>query len=252
MILLALLPFRDIHAAATPLISTSEANPPDCYYHMDGQIWVYSKSAYKVEIKRAVKKLNRKFDVFKYTSKKSKADVVISDKKSRNNYLGITYPSLGRIYLYKKQMNKLSKAGQITAIAHELCHAAGLNHSKDKKSLMYYRMQKKTQSKGLSKEDLKALRKARKRAVKRNDSERRKHLRAFLSAEKYGYAIMFYKRDGNFMVLSFEERGATYSSSNNNILKAYPNGLIYVKSAGRVTLTVKNAGVKHKFRIIIK
>lgn len=235
--------------AATPIIRETESWPTTCYFHYDGKIAVYTTSKYKKEVKKAVKLLNKKYNVFRYTTSKSSRDVLIRDKKKAPmpTVIAQTWHYNGNIILYKNGMKKLTKKQRILAIAHELGHAAGLNHARSRKSLMYGYVNR-MKAKGLSKADVRALKKAKKLADKEN--KRRKNLlNAFLVFERYGKTIPL---SYGAYVLSFPGRSTTYSSSNSKILQVYKTGYIAVKNPGTVRLTVNSTGKKHVFRIHVQ
>ena len=244
ILILLFLPFQS--HAATPIIRDTQTWPTTCYYHYDGKIAVYASTRYKKDVKRAIKLLNKKYNVFRYTTSKSKRDVLIRDKKKppEKSVVAQTIHYNGNIILYKKSMKKLSRKKRVLAIAHELGHAAGLYHSRSRKSLMYGNVSY-MKAKGLSKGDVSGLKAAKKQASKELPS-RKDFLQAFLAYEKYGYTIPL--SYGAF-VLAFPTRGTTYHSSNSRILEVWQTGYMAAKNSGNVTLTVKNAGKVHKFRI---
>ena len=229
--------------AATPLIRN--ANPYDCYYHYDGKIWVYSKSSYKTVIKTAIKKLNKRYRVFHWTADKNSSDVIITDKKKGKGIYGLTRTDLGKIVLYKNNMKKLSRSRQILVVEHELCHAAGIDHARNKKSLMYKTPMK---TKGLTSADLKALKKARKRALKTLKA-RKLLYRSFIAAEEKGETILVNTSKGDSDLLVFPKRGTTYHSSNTGVLTVSRNGLMTARKKGTTLLTVNNNGTHHTFTI---
>ena len=241
-----------VSAATTPIIKTGECFPPNCYYHYDGEIWIYSTSKYKKEVKKAIRLMNKKYNVFRSTKKKNKCDVWIRDtnKPPKKKSIAGTRIVSGDIILYKKNMKRLSKADRILTIAHELGHTAGLAHSNTKKSLMYPYVDL-MKAKKLSKADVNGLKKAKKYADKSN-IKREKIRKAFLLAEQYGKVIRFRVSSAGRFVLTFPKRGTAYSSSDSHILKVYRTGVIDLKGFGSVTLTVKNAGIRHRFRIDIE
>ena len=242
-----LLTFSQTRAeAATPLIR--DIQPCDCYYHYDGKIWVYSNSSYKAIIKAAIKKLNKKYHVFQWTTDKTSSDVIIADKKKGKGLYGKTRTDLGKIILYRNTMKRLSKTKQILVVEHELCHAAGIDHARDKKSLMY---KTPVRTKGLTSADLKALKKARKRALK-TLSGRKKLYKSFLAAEEGNEAILVDTSRGDSDVLVFPKRGTSYHSSNTAVLKVRRNGLMTARKKGTTILTVQNAGIRHTFTIKVK
>lgn len=239
--------------AATPVISESQANPPDCYYHYDGQIWIYSTSKYQSEVKSAISLLNKKYNIFRYTKAKSKKDVWIYDqsKPPVQTICALTNQFKSTIILYRASMKRLNKTRRILAIAHEICHSAGLAHSGSKSSLMYSYVDL-MKAKGLSKADVKALKKARKRATSRN-AGRKKLLNALLMFKKNNVTIPFSynKSIGRGWVIAFPKRGTVYRSSNSKVVSIQSNGIMMVKGRGAVRLTIKNAGKKHIFKFYI-
>ena len=241
-------------AAATPIIPDYKSFPPDCYYHYDGQIWVYSTSSYKKEVKKAVKLLNKRFNIFRLTQAKTKRDVWVKDKTQPpvRTIIALTTQYTGSVVLYKGNMRKLNSSMKVLTIAHELCHAAGLDHAGSRSSLMYPYIDKST-AVGLSGADVKALKKARTRAANRNNSGRLYNLNLFLKAEKYNLRLRMHYRPGqaNSVVLAFPRRGTSYKSSNSGVLSVQANGMLQLKRPGQVTLTVVNAGKTHVFRIVV-
>ena len=239
--------------AATPIISAKKSVLTDCYFHYDGQIWVYSTSSYKNEVKKAVQLLNKRFNIFRYTTAKTKRDVWVKDraKAPSNTLLAMTTQYTGSIVLYKNNMKYLNKSRKILAIAHELGHAAGLDHADSRSSLMYPYIDL-MKAKGLSAADTKALRKARTRASTRN-KQWKKQMEPFLKAERYNVNLRYRLKStgSNSLILLFTKRGTSYRSSNTRIMEVMPNGIITMKKRGKVTLTVKNAGKKHIFHLLI-
>ena len=235
--------------AATPIIRETESWPTSCYFHYDGKIAVYTTSKYKKEVIKAVKLLNKKYNVFRYTTSKSARDVLIRDKKKApvRTVVAQTWHYNGNIILYRNNMKKLTRKQRILAIAHELGHTAGLNHSTSRKSLMYGYVNR-MKAKGLSKADVRALKKAKKMADKEN-RRRKELLNAFLVFEQYGKTIPL---SYGAYVLSFPGRATTYSSSNSKVLQVFKTGYIAVKNPGTVRLTVNNGGKKHVFRISVR
>ncbi len=235
--------------AATPIIRETESWPTSCYYHYDGKIAVYTTSKYKKEVKKAIKLLNKRYKAFYYTTSKSARDVLIRDKKNPpgRSVIAQTWHYNGTIILFKKNMKRLTKKQRVLAIAHELGHAAGLNHASSRKSLMYGYINR-MKAKGLSKADVAALKKAKSYADQQN-RERKDFLNAFLIFERYGETIPL---GYGAYVLSFPARGTVYYSSDTRILQVYQTGYIAAKNPGTVRLTVVNAGVKHVFKIRVR
>ena len=185
--------------------------------------------------------------------KKTKRDVLIADSSSLPNWrvCAATSQFKATILRYKPNMRKLVKRLRILTIAHELGHAAGLDHAKAKASLMYPYVDK-TTAKGLSKADVKSLKKARTRANKRNVN-RKKFLNLVLKLEqnKISIPISYAKTAGKSWVFSFPKRGTTFKSSNSRVITAMPNGIVTVKGVGDAKLIVHNAGKKYEFCFMI-
>ncbi len=234
--------------AATPLITKDQANPNNCYFHFDGKIWVYSTSRYKSEVSRAVRLLNKKYPVFKVTAAKNKRDVWVKDKQSvsRKNVCAYTVHRTGTITVVRSTMKKMNKRMRILVIAHELCHAAGLNHSNSRKSLMYPYVNK-LKIKTLSKADVKALHKA-KKLWKQDNDKRKRIIRELLAAEQLGQGIRMWISGRSIMFVVFPERGTTYSSSNPGVMEVYPSGAVVINYPGDAVLTANNNGQIHRFR----
>ena len=234
--------------AATPIITKDQANPNNCYFHFDGKIWVYSESAYRSEISKAVKLLNKKYPVFRVTTVKRKRDVLINDRQSvsRKNVCAYTIHRTGTITIVRRTMKKMNKKMRILVIAHELCHAAGLNHSKSRKSLMYPYVNK-LKTKTLSRADVKALVKA-KKLWKQDNAKRKKIISELLAAEQLGQGIRMRISGRSIMFVVFPERGTTYSSSNPGVMEVYPSGAVVINYPGDAVLTANNNGQIHRFR----
>ena len=232
--------------AATPLLQDSGAVVPTCYHHYDGKIFVYITSKYKKDAKSAIRLLNKKFNVFRYTKYKNKRDVIIKDqsRSPNGNILARTANYNGTIVLYRNKLNKLNRAERIITIAHELGHAAGLDHSSSPYSLMYPSLNG-MKAKNFSKADVKSLKKA-KRYVDETRKKRNAFRKALLEYEEEGYTIPFPR---GVYILAFPKRGTTYRSSNSEILQVYQTGVIVVKNSGNVKLVVNNAGKRYSFKI---
>lgn len=248
---------------ATPIIRETDPSVSvyNCYFHYDGKIYVYTTSRYRKEVKRAIRLLNKRFDVFRYTKDKTKRDVLIKDKSSftgqsmpkNQHVLALTTHYNATIILYKKMFKRMGSGARILTIAHELGHAAGLAHASSRKSLMYPYMNQ-LKAKGLSSADVRALRKARKYSKEENKNRRKPVLEFFLAAEKAGKAIGFHmpSQGKGMVILTFPKRGIRYSSSNRNVLETYQNGLLLIKKQGSVTLKVNNRGTIHRFKIHVR
>ncbi len=238
------------YAKTTPIIAETKSNPPDCYYHYDGQIWIYSTSRYKSEVKKAVKLLNKKFNVFRITKDKNKRDLWLKDAPTpfAPGMCGATSQYRGLILLFKPSMKKLSKKRKILTVAHELCHAAGLDHANSRSSLMYPYIDK-TRAKNVSSADIKALKKAKSRADSRNLT-RLTFLNLILGLEskQIRVAMNYENNRGKGWILAFKERGMVYSSTNPGAVSVTQNGIITVTGIGTADIIASKGNVRHVFR----